>query len=230
MASNKAKRTRGELALQVIIFSLGFFYAFVYYVRVSEPVDLQALSDQLFAYLTAMLTVAFGVGFFNLTRVHLNNVKLKRPVWKFSVILLAAMYGMTVLSMISSPFAVDPQGFAIPRALIAFIDPIWEFLYYKVLVSINATIFSLLAFYIASAAYRAFKLRTFESTLLLAAGILVLIGQTPIADLVWPGFGAIRDWILSYPNTAGQRGVYLGAALSILLFTARRMIRYSWGR
>lgn len=52
---------REELMLQVIVFSLGLFYAFVYYVRVSEPGDLQAVSDQLLAYLTAMLTAAFAI-------------------------------------------------------------------------------------------------------------------------------------------------------------------------
>lgn len=230
MASKKEKMTREELALQIVIFSLGFFYAFVYYVRVSEPIDLQAVSDQLFAYLTAVLTAAFAIGIINLTRIHWNNVKRKRPAWKFSVILLITMYLMAVVSMITSPFAIDPQSFVIPQYVVAFARPIWEFLYYKMLVAINATLLSLLAFFIASAAYRAFKIRTFESTILLVAGLLVIIGQAPISDLIWPGFSAIRDWILTYPNVAGQRGIYIGAALGILAFSVRRMIRYTWGR
>lgn len=230
MGSDKPKMNREELILQVIIFSLGFFYAFVYYVRVTEPVDLQAVSDQLFAYLTAMLTAAFAIGVINLTRVHVNNVKRKRPAWKFSVVLLACLYGMAIVSMISSPFAIDPQAIVIPQSLMAAVDPIWEFLYYKVLVSINATIFSLLAFFIASAAYRALKVRTLESTLFLIAGVFVILGQAPITNLVWPGFITIRDWIMQYPNTAGQRGILIGAALAILAFSVRRMLRYPWGR
>ncbi len=229
MGSKKEKMTRYELLLQVLIFSLGFFYAFVYYVRVAEPIDLQALSDQLFAYLTAMLTAAFAIGVINLTRVHMNNVKRKRPAWRFSIVLLVCLYGMAIVSMISSPFALDPQATVIPAGLIAFVDPIWNFLYYKLLVSINASIFSLLAFFIASAAYRAFKIRTLESTILLIAGLLVVIGQVPISDLIWPGFAAIRDWIMTVPNTAGQRGILIGVALAILVFTARRLIRYPWG-
>jgi len=230
MISSKSKMTRAELLLQVLIFSLGFFYALVYYVRVTEPVDLQAVSDQLFAYLTSMLTAAFAIGIINLTRIHWGNVKGRRPAWKYSLVLLVCMYGMAVASMIASPFAVDPQNVVIPASLVSLVDPIWEFLYYKVLVSVNATIFSLLAFFIASAAYRAFKARSLESSILLVAGLLVVIGQAPIADLIWPGFSSIRDWIMAYPNTAGQRGIIIGAALGILAFSVRRMIRYPWGR
>jgi hypothetical protein len=230
MSTKKRRMPRGELILQVLIFSLGFFYAFVYYVNVPTPVDLQAVSDQLFAYLTAMLTAAFAIGIINLTRVHVNNVKRKRPAWGYSIILIVSLYGMAIVSMISSPFAVDPTGAVIPGAIIDAVTPIWEFLYYKILVTINSSIFSLLAFFIASAAYRAFKAKTLEATILLVAGLLVVLGQAPIMDLVSPSFSAIRSWILLFPNTAGQRGILIGAALGILAFSVRRLIRYPWGR
>ena len=198
--------------------------------NVPEPVNLQAVSDQLFAYLTAMLTAAFAIGIINLTRVHVNNIRRQRPAWRYSIILIVCLYGMAIISMISSPFAIDPRGAVIPATIIATVTPVWEFLYYKIMVTINSSIFSLLAFFIASAAYRAFKARTLESTILLAAGLLVVLGQAPIMDLVWPGFSAIRGWILSFPNIAGQRGILIGAALGILAFSVRRLIRYPWGR
>jgi len=229
MSSSKKKMTREELGLQVIIFSLGFFYAIVYYIALPGIVDLQAASDQLLAYLTAMLTAAFAIGIINLTRVHVNNIKRKRATWRYSVILLVSLYAMATFSMIASPYALDPQSAVIPASVIAFSTPIWEFLYYKILVNINSSIFSLLAFFIASAAYRAFKARSLESTILLAAGLLVVLGQAPIADLAWPGFSVIRDWILAVPNTAGQRGILIGAALGILAFSVRRLFRYPWG-
>jgi len=221
--------TRWELVLQVIIFSLGFFYAIVYYIALPGTIDLQAVSDQLLAYITAILTAGFAIGVINLTRVHAINIKRKRATWKYSVILLISLYVMMVFSMIASPFALDPQATVIPASVIQFSTPIWEFLYYKILVNINSTIYSLLAFFVASAAYRAFKARSLESTILLVAGLLVVLGQAPLADLVWPGFSMIRDWILAFPNTAGQRGILIGAALGILVFSVRRLFRYPWG-
>ena len=228
MSSTK-KMTRWELVLQVIIFSLGFFYAIVYYIALPGTIDLQAISDQLLAYITAILTAGFAIGIINLTRVHSINIKRKRATWKYSVILLISLYVMMVFSMIASPFALDPQATVIPASVIQFSTPIWEFLYYKILVNINSTIYSLLAFFVASAAYRAFKARSLESTILLVAGLLVILGQAPLADLVWPGFSMIRDWILAFPNTAGQRGILIGAALGILVFSVRRLFRYPWG-
>jgi hypothetical protein len=224
--ATRQKMSRWDILLQIVIFSTGFFYAFTYYVKVSEPVDLQAIADNSLAYLTAMVITAFAIGIINLTRIHYRNIRLKRPDWKFSVVLVGSLYGMAIFSMIASPFALDPQAIIIPSSLIDAIQPIWRFLYYNIFVSINTSIFSLLAFFIASAAYRAFKVRTVESTILLIAGLLVIIGEAPISDLIWPGFSAIHDWIMLVPNTAGQRGILIGAALSIIVFSVRRMIRY----
>jgi len=228
MSSDKKKMTRGELGLQIIIFALGFFYATVYYIAVPGIVDLQAVSDQLLAYITAVLTAAFAIGVINLTRVHWINIKRKRATWRYSVILLLCLYSMLLVSVIASPFALDPNAVVIPASVIQFSTPIYEFLYYKILVNINSSIFSLLAFFITSAAYRAFKARSLESTILLVAGLLVILGQAPISDLIWPGFGVIRDWILAFPNVAGQRGILIGAALGIVVFSVRRLIRYPW--
>ena len=228
MSSDKKKMTRGELGLQIIIFSLGFFYAIVYYVAVPGVVDLQAISDQLLAYITAVLTAAFAIGVINLTRVHWINIKRKRATWRYSIVLLLCLYSMLLFSCIASPFALDPNAVVIPMSVIQLSTPIWEFLYYKIMVNIQTSIFSLLAFFIASAAYRAFKARTLESTILLIAGLLVVLGQAPIADLIWPGFSVIRDWIMAFPNTAGQRGILIGAALGIVVFSVRRIIRYPW--
>ena len=220
--------TRGELGLQIIIFSLGFFYATVYYIAAPGTIDLQAVSDKLLAYLTAVLTAGFAVGVINIIRVHTINIKRRRATWKYSVLLIICLFGMAIFSVIASPYALDPNAIVIPASVIAFATPIWEFLYYKIFVNVNASIFSLLAFFIASAAYRAFKARTLESTLLLVAGLLVMLGQAPITALVFPAFSAIREWILAFPNTAGQRGILIGLALGVLAFSVRRLIRYPW--
>jgi hypothetical protein len=229
MSSDKRKMTRGELGLQIIIFSLGFFYATVYYIAVPGTINLQAISDNLLAYLTAVLTAGFAIGVINLIRVHTINIKRRRATWKYSVLLLICLFGMAIFSVIASPYAIDPNAAVIPANVIAFATPIWEFLYYKIFVNVNSSIYSLIAFFIVSAAYRAFKARTLESTLLLAAGLLVMLGQAPITGLIWPGFSATREWILAFPNTAGQRGILIGVALGVIVLSVRRLFRYPWG-
>mgnify|MGYP001176339257 CR=1 FL=1 len=49
---------------------------------------------------------------------------------------------------------------------------------------LDTTMFALLAFFVASASYRAFRIRNFEASLLLIAGVLVMVGAIPAGALI----------------------------------------------
>ena len=87
----------------------------------------------------------------------------------------------------------------------------------------NATMFALLAFFIASAAFRAFRARNVESALLLGSAILVMIGLVPIGRMISPFFPELADWIVDFPNNAGRRAIMMGAALGAIV-TGLRVI------
>ena len=81
----------------------------------------------------------------------------------------------------------------------------------------DATMFSLLAFFIASAAYRAFRARTFEATLLLVTAVIVMLGNVPIGDIIWADTASdARQWILDNPNLSARRGIILGISLGAI--------------
>ena len=79
--------------------------------------------------------------------------------------------------------------------------------------------FSLLAFYIASAAYRAFRARSAHATLLLVAALIVMLGQVsigmyiPFVGKYWLDF---VNWIMNVPNLAAKRGIGLGVGLGMM--------------
>ena len=79
-----------------------------------------------------------------------------------------------------------------------------------------ATIYSLLAFYVASAAFRSFRARNWLATLLLVAAVIVMIGRVPIGALLWGGFPWLQEWLMTWPNTAGQRALQMGAAIGVI--------------
>jgi len=90
---------------------------------------------------------------------------------------------------------------------------------------LSATLFSLLAFFIASAAYRAFIIRGFESNLLMITAVIVIIGRTSIGTMLtgwlpesmrfWH-IPNLADFIMEYPNSAAQRAILISAGLGIV--------------
>jgi hypothetical protein len=88
----------------------------------------------------------------------------------------------------------------------------------------NATMFALLAFFIASAAFRAFRARNTEAALLLGAAILVLLGRAPIGSLIHENLPYITNWIIDVPNNAGRRAIIMGAALGAIVTGLRVLL------
>ena len=106
-----------------------------------------------------------------------------------------------------------------------------DFIVLRIISSVTATVFSLLAFYMAAAAYRAFRVRTWEAGLMMTSALIVMLGQTPFGLYLtsWMGekFNAlwlpnIAAWILRVPNTAVFRGLIFG----IMLGSVSTALRY----
>ncbi len=86
-------------------------------------------------------------------------------------------------------------------------------IFIHIMAPLESTMFSLLSFYIASAAFRSFRLKSVSAALLLFSAILVMLAQIPTGEVIYSGIPAIKDWILDYPNVAGQRAILIGVAV-----------------
>ncbi|OQX91358.1 MAG: hypothetical protein B6D57_00100 [Candidatus Coatesbacteria bacterium 4484_99] len=144
-----------------------------------------------------IMTFAFVLGIMSIARVHWNKVSRKQKDWFYS---LVALISLSVTLFVGFAFGIERGK---PFMLI------FEYIQ----VPMESTMFSLLAFYIASAAFRTFRARTFEATLLLIAAVIVMLGRVPIGYMISSKIPAISGWILDIPNLAAKRGIMIGVGL-----------------
>ena len=128
------------------------------------------------------------LGVINLLQLHLKKITTKRSNWKYSIITLFGFLVMIIFGFIynGSDVAMGPH---LKEEGSAFY---WMF--QNIYLPLGATMFALLAFFVASASYRAFKIRNFEATLLLISGIFLMIGRVPIGQLM-PWWMALEIYV-----------------------------------
>ena len=169
----------------------------------------QGLYREIISWALIISPFALVLATVTLIQTHVARIQRRTEHWQYSYVVFA---GLIVMVGIGVP--LGPQS------------SIFEWLYTNVQVPMDATMFSLLAFFIASAAYRAFRARTFEASLLLITALVVMMGNVPIGNLIWNGVfswlpledGAskARQWILDNPNLSARRGIILGVSLGVI--------------
>lgn len=177
--------------------------------------------QQALAWARIIASIALFIGLISLVRVHTTKVKRKVPNYQYSYVTLFALCYMMLAGLLTKyhffvwlhgKWDSSPTGEWIATVLERALN--FQEIFLNVQIPIQATMFSLLAFFIASAAFRAFKARTFEATLLLIAATVVMLGRVPLGQMI-PGVSEITTWILDVPNTAAKRGIMIGVGLGM---------------
>jgi hypothetical protein len=97
-----------------------------------------------------------------------------------------------------------------------------SFLYNAFFVPLGAAMFSLLAFYVANAAYRTFRIRSLEAGIMMTAALIVMLGQIPHGPmLISPQLVPLRLWLLEQLSTPAFRAIYFGSAIAGLAMAVR---------
>lgn len=143
---------------------------------------------------------AYVLGVANIVRISVHTVSKRRSDWVYKLALVISLIIVALVGIL--------KGIQVGTT--------FDWIYLNIYVPMQATMFSLLAFFIASAAYRAFRARSLEATFLLVTATVVMIGRVPIGEKIWSSFPDLTEWIMEVPNMAAKRGIMIGAALGAI--------------
>ena len=156
-------------------------------------------------------SLVLGVG--SILRHHFIKIKRKAEYWGYSWITVVALFVSAIIGLFGG---IDPARPGLLPTHIGNFSFHIQSLFTGLIVPLGATMFALLAFFMASAAYRAFRARNFEATLLLASAFILMLGAVPLTRVLVKSLPSFAEWILAVPNMAAKRGIGFGISLGIL--------------
>jgi hypothetical protein len=173
---------------------------------------LEAASDTFRSWMVLVATCSLFVGALTLSMLHTKIIQRRSEGWYFSVLVLVFMAAITI------------TGLPIPEVGLGEANPVFDFLFRNILTPLGGTMYSIIAFFITSAAYRTFRARNVEAALVLVAGILMVCKNAPIMTAFWAPFVNIGDWIFDVPNMSAMRAVIIGTALGAIALAVRTLL------
>ena len=221
---------------KAIIISLTFIGGLYFSIEYLIPREnaltrgMPTLSDILM--IISCFALFLGIG--NLFRIHGRSVIRKTEGWYNGAAFFIAFFSIIIIGLLkdwrmNTLAKLEPGSakyIAVEQAGKINAD-IYSILFNGFLASLDATMFSLIAFYIVSAAYRAFRIRSPEAVLMMVAATIIMLALVPVGARItnWlPETGLlsifrienIGYWIITLPNMAVQRAIGFGIAVGSL--------------
>lgn len=182
-----------------------------------------------------------GLGVYSILRIHLRKCVKRQHDWGFSVVLLLGIVAMIAFGYVDWHSRQGPGASALESmSNWSFWNYGGDFLFDGLLQQMDAAMFSLIAFFILSAAYRAFRVRSVEATILLVAALIMIISLMGAFVYIWDTkmIGALTNhdagsflnnfqlsvmskWLQDNLQTSSLRGVDFGVGIGLLAMAMR---------
>lgn len=180
----------------IIVIGLGFVFVAHTFIPAKISVDFYEWWQ---TWSKAISPFAVVLGVMSLFMVHSTKISRKVPNWQYSAVTLGSLVITSLIGFVWGTQEGTP----------------FMWLFKNIQMPMGATMFSLLAFHIASAAYKAFRARSLEATVLLLAACIVMLGQVPLGSQISKWIPETSQWILNVPNLAAKRAIALGVGLGM---------------
>lgn len=188
----------------IVTLITGLFMAAQYFFK-TDATD--SLYRTLLDYYQIIFAVSMIVGGIGVLKSHSLKVQRQPQQRRYSYITIVAILFMVIAAVAFGTGASSPYQWA----------------FNNLQAPMQATTFSLLAFFVASAAYRGFRVRSTPALVLALAAIVVLVGKSGFGETISQQLPSIADWVLNNPSSAAKRGVLIGVGIGSVA-TALRVI------
>lgn len=197
---------RRQLPL-LITFVTGVVFALQYYVPHPKS---DALLTTATNWLQIIALFALVLGVTSLFHIHAVKIRRREAGWGYSLVLYAGVALTTAVGMwVTGKETLD-------GVMTAF-----GWIYTYGMVPLQGSMFALLAFFIASAAYRSFRAKSKEAALLLLAAVIVMMGRVPLGEYLVPLSGDLSQWIMNVLNASARRAILIGISLGAVALSLK---------
>lgn len=180
--------------------------------RFIEIAPLRAIAMRIYEWGILLSAFALLLGTLNVAGVHIRRVVAGHPGWAQSLLLILALAVVLVVGLLS------PTGIR---------SPLVELIFDTIIAPGQATLFALLAFFMATAAYRYLRIGRTGGIWLLAGALLVFVAQMPITNAMLPAaISSLVDWWIDVPAMAALRGALLGSGMALLIIAIRFLLTH----
>ncbi len=188
------------------------------------PTYLSRGRSQAGVFLQVIGVMALFIPVINLSLFHGKRMLRREPGWYNSIIFFVCLVGMFMATMAGRTPGNDVEATASAWA------QTYHFLFRGIIQSMGTAVFSMITFFMISAAYRSFRARNTEAALLMLSACVVMLGQVPIGELqgslLPDALGFLRlPWmsqkLLTVINACAFRGVLIGLTVGALSIAVR---------
>ena len=197
---------RRQLPL-LMTFVTGVVCALQYYVPHPASETLLTTTAQ---WLQIIGLFALVLGVTSLFHLHAVKIRRKELGWGYSFILYAGM-------IVTIAVGIGVQG----KEQLHGVMTAFGWVYTYAMVPLQGSMFAILAFFIASAAYRSFRARSPEAAVLLLSALIVMMGRVPLGEYLVPLSGDLTLWIMNVINASVRRAILIGVSLGAVALSLK---------
>jgi len=166
---------------------------------------------------------AWFLGFWSVMRMHIHKVRRQQPGWGYSLLVFLGFGIGITTGVLSRGTQLTEAG-----AMTSF-----GWMYSFLLNPLQATMFCLLGFYVVSASYRAFRIRSKEAAVLLVTAAFFIAARVPLGQHLWelsvgPLFPwelqNIVEWVMETLSKPAARGILIGVSLGMIATSLKILV------